>query len=290
MISIIICSINPEQNNVFTQNIKQTIGVPYELLVHDNRGINWGLCKVYNHYAGLSKYDILCFFHEDIQFFTPNWGKIIFDFFKEKPKSGVIGFAGSTIKTKYITGWGSLRKTTRRNLIQAGQNDTKKSEINPFHENFSSVTLLDGMALICTKNVWKENLFDDKTFKRFHLYDLDFTLNVAQHHTNYVCYTIKVKHLSNGSYTKEWLSESQKFIEKWNSILPFSIMPYSQKFIRKCEEYDMYQMARTELKLTWDELSFKSILTKHRQVNTFLYKLKLIKHIIKAIQKKYHKT
>ena len=41
MISIIASSINTEQNILFRKNIEETIGVPYELIIHDNRETKW---------------------------------------------------------------------------------------------------------------------------------------------------------------------------------------------------------------------------------------------------------
>ena len=289
MISIIVCSIHPEQNKSFQENIRQTIGVPYEILVHDNREVNWGLCKTYNQYARLSKYDILCFFHEDILFQSTDWGKVLVDFYQQKPDAGVIGFAGATIKTPYINGWGSYRESTRKNLIQQYKDGTQKSFIiNPQNEKFAPVVTLDGLALIATKKVWEENHFDENNFRRFHLYDLDFTLQVAQHHTNYVCYGIKIAHLSEGSCSKEWFKESQKFIHKWRHALPFAVTPYPSEFIRKCEKYDLYQMIKLDLRHNWDELSFWAIIRKLFEADSLLYKLKLIKYVTKAGWKKIH--
>ena len=45
MISIIASSINTEQNILFRKNIEETIGVPYELIIHDNRETNGDYVK-----------------------------------------------------------------------------------------------------------------------------------------------------------------------------------------------------------------------------------------------------
>ncbi len=37
MISVLICSINPDLLNNVTENIKETIGVPFEILYADNQ-------------------------------------------------------------------------------------------------------------------------------------------------------------------------------------------------------------------------------------------------------------
>ena len=49
MISIIVCSINPDAAEKLKQNIAATIGrVEYEVIVFDNRTSGYGICKVYN--------------------------------------------------------------------------------------------------------------------------------------------------------------------------------------------------------------------------------------------------
>lgn len=287
MISIIASSINPEQNRLFIANIEQTIGGSCELLVHDNRETKWGLCKIYNHYARISKYDILCFFHEDIRFHTANWGGIISDFLSQTPQAGVIGFAGSTIKTKSISGWGSHKDTTRRNVIQHLGNGKVRNMIwNPLHETFAPVVVVDGLALIVTKKVWEQCPFDEIKFPGFHLYDLDFSMQTAQHYTNYVCYTIQVEHFSNGSYSAEWFNKSIVFHQKWADKLPLCSRPYAKSFIKKCEDFCAYQMAKGELRYLWREQSLSSIIGKQKGLNPMLHKFKLVRYMLKAGGKK----
>ena len=98
MLSIITCSIKPEQLKAFKKNIETTIGIPFELIAFDNRVLQYGLCKVYNECARQAKYDFLCFAHEDISFQTYDWGKIIISELS-KPDCGVIGFAGASHKS-----------------------------------------------------------------------------------------------------------------------------------------------------------------------------------------------
>ncbi len=67
MISIIICSVNQNYLKDVAENISNSIGVEYELLVWDNREAKKGLCEVYNMMAAKARYDYLCFLHEDIK-------------------------------------------------------------------------------------------------------------------------------------------------------------------------------------------------------------------------------
>ena len=75
MLSVLICSINGELLRQVKQNIAETVGVPYEILVWDNKASNDGICKVYNRLASDAQYPLLLFVHEDVTFETMNWGQ-----------------------------------------------------------------------------------------------------------------------------------------------------------------------------------------------------------------------
>ena len=290
MISIIASSINTEQNILFRKNIEETIGVPYELIIHDNRETKWGLCKIYNHYACISKYDILCFFHEDILFQSTDWGKQIIQFFIRTPQAGAGGFAGSTIKTKAPSGWHISKDTTRINLIQrVSGNRIKKEIINPNNEEFSPVSLIDGLAIITTKKVWQQCPFDEKTFKDFHLYDLDFSMQTTQYYTNYVCHIIQIEHLSPGSYSKEWYNETLKFHEKWEGVLPVYAIPYSKKEKKRYEDLSSYLWTKRLLNNSWEQDKLIATIKHRLQLKTFnqiKYNFKLMKHLFRNLSKK----
>ncbi len=224
MISFICCSIRPEDAEALQNNIAQTIGegVLYELIIHDNRGLDYGLCKVYNLCAERAQYDNLCFLHEDVRFYSDNWGNTIISKLSEDT-CGVIGFAGSTIKIDAPSGWGIDKQHSRCNYYQHFKRADKKPTLkyyNPNHEKFAQVITLDGMALFVPRKVWSEVRFDDVTFTNFHCYDIDFTLAVSMNYCNYVCYTLEIIHLSEGNYSEMWISETEKMYEKWRLVLP----------------------------------------------------------------------
>ena len=124
MISIIICSINPERCEKLLKNISETIGIDYETIVFDNRKEDWGICRVYNYCAEKAKYPFLCFAHEDILIGTKNWGKTIIDFIAKTPDCGVVGFAGGLQVQKNFSSWWAGEK--RMNVCDGynGKNGT----------------------------------------------------------------------------------------------------------------------------------------------------------------------
>ena len=82
MISIIICSRTASISDELTQNIDQTIGLPYELVIIDNSENLYSIFSAYNEGVKRSKYEVLCFMHDDIIFKTNDWGINVMNRFK----------------------------------------------------------------------------------------------------------------------------------------------------------------------------------------------------------------
>ena len=224
MISFICSSIRPEDAERLEKNIRETIGenVSFEFIAHDNREDKFGLCKLYNMCAEKAQFDYLCFLHEDLQFISSDWGKLIINKLSE-PDCGVVGFAGSTVKLNAPSGWSVNEKWNRINFTQhykRKKRSTKREFLNPDNVDFSPVITIDGMALFVNKKVWQEIRFDDVIFTGFHCYDVDFSLAVSRKYTNYVCNTFSIEHFSEGNFTGEWALATDLFYEKWKYRIP----------------------------------------------------------------------
>ena len=94
MISIVICARANDINEALKENIQNTIGVPYELIVIDNGKNEYSIFSAYNKGVTLSNYDIVCFMHDDISFETMGWGNIVTTQL-QKFNVGAIGVAGA---------------------------------------------------------------------------------------------------------------------------------------------------------------------------------------------------
>jgi hypothetical protein len=231
MISIIVCSINPILLYQLSKNIKQTIGVDYEIIAFDNTLKNWGICKVYNYSAEKAKYDNLVFCHEDILFHINNWGQKLLNHLSDK-KIGLVGIAGGTYKSKYNSSWWTSSPydyLQRKNILQKINSESVLDFCNPYNENISEVVAIDGVFMACRKEVWLNNKFDEIDFPKFHFYDLDFSFQILQKSKVIVVYDILIEHLSYGSYNKEWLSAAEIFTTKWKKILPVTTVELSKK-------------------------------------------------------------
>lgn len=239
MISVIICSVNREFAENLTQNISKTIGVEHETIVFDNSNTSYGICKVYNLCAGKAKYDYLCFVHEDVIFHTDNWGQELIQNTQEN--TGVIGIAGGQTRSVYPVSWGDAgHKFTRMNVLQRKTEVLVQDYKNPDNENYSRVLLLDGVFLFTRKKVLKEFRFDEETFSRFHLYDQDFSFNVAHKYINYVCYTVDIEHFSMGGFTNEWYQQCLLFVNKWKAELPKSVIEMTDQEKRVSYRHALY--------------------------------------------------
>lgn len=234
MYSIICCSVNPDEVASLKSNVADTIGMPFEFIAFDNRESHYGLCKVYNICAEKAKYDFLCFVHEDVRFLTKDWGKLMAEQLRQEG-CGVIGFAGSILKLKRLTGWNTCGKDLRANYVQYMRGGAHPRCVNPEKRSFSPVVTLDGLCLLARRSVWKEMRFDEVTFPGFHCYDIDFSLAVACHYTNYVCHTVLVEHYSQGSFSRSWLQGLEALHEKWQNCLPIAAKPLTD---REMERYD----------------------------------------------------
>ncbi len=219
MVSIIISSYQPNYLEKLKRNILETIGVPFEILAIENKGM-MSICSAYNLGATKANFPYLCFMHEDISFKTINWSKPLINKFETDISTGVIGIAGGRYKSISPSIWLSgVVELDRINIIQHSK--SKKNEyVNYLPNKFEEVVCLDGVFLFTKKSIWAENKFDELTFTNFHCYDLDFSFQVGLTKTVLVTNTVLLEHFSMGSYDKSWIDETIIFHDKWKDLLP----------------------------------------------------------------------
>ncbi|MCX2586141.1 glycosyltransferase [Pedobacter sp. MR22-3] len=243
MISIIIASINKDQLSDVKENIAATIGLEHEIISFDNADGKRGLCEIYNEGAKRAKYKLLCYMHEDISIKTKDWGIIVVDIFNEDQKIGLIGIAGSSYKTKVPSGWfcsAGEKKINYVNILQRykfSEEKTKHISQNVKNEKYSSVVVVDGVWFCTKKEIVEANNFDEETFKKFHCYDLDFSLQVYKTHRAVVTFQVLLEHFSEGNYCKTWIEETLKLHRKWATDLPIDLEGLSKKEIFFAEKY-----------------------------------------------------
>src|ERR1700712_2326715 len=230
MVSIIISSANAQQLEQVTENIGDTIGVPFEIIGFDNSNGQQGICTVYNRGIQQAKYDILCFMHEDVIIKTQNWGIALKAIFEENPDVGLLGVVGGGYKPFTPSTWGGLGiYNTFSNIIQSYKHSDKPPYHdfrNPDNAKLEEVACVDGVWLATTKKVANSIKFDE-TFTGFHSYDIDYSIAVGQQYKVCVTYEVLMNHLSEGSYSRGWLEDTLKLHKKWAGHLPINTKNFS---------------------------------------------------------------
>jgi hypothetical protein len=239
MISIIISSANQEQLAQVSSYIAETIGVPYEIIATGNSDGGLSISEIYNRGIDQAKYDMLCFMHEDIIIESKGWGSILKKTFDEHPEIGLLGVFGSDYKSITPMSWHGLEpRNIFAHIIQSYKHSTKEPLYftNPPNSTLEYVACVDGLWLATKREVVKEFRFDESTFKGFHCYDLDYCLTVGQKYKVGVVYGISLNHLSEGSYSGEWMEDNLKLHEKWKDVLPVNINNYSMEECARMEK------------------------------------------------------
>ena len=241
MLSIIICSRNKTTDSRLLQNIRSTIGTEYEIVHVDNSEGKYGICGAYNDGVRRSKGEILCFMHEDICYYTDNWGKKV-EKHMSRPDIGMLGVAGSIIvPDRYDWRFGEIRDI---HIIQRYHTYGKQTLYYTkgvewdIQKPIKKVAAIDGCWFCIKKNLFSTDKirFDEDTFQGFHMYDTDISMQVNNAKKDvYVCSDIVLEHFSEGLYTQEFEDSLRKFQEKWKTILPYSVEKIDKLKIKEKE-------------------------------------------------------
>lgn len=230
MISIIVSSVKDGMFEAFHRNVKETIGLPFEIIRIENKSGTVGICEAYNQGAAQAQFDLLGFVHEDVVFHTQDWGLILSNYFENDSRLGLLGVAGSKVKTRMISNWWlpviGDNEPKRGRLFQHFRNSPPRiTEWWEGEGDIEEVVTLDGVLLFTRKKVWKENPFDSELLKRFHAYDFDFSMQVGRHWKVCATRAIQIEHFSQGSFDLEWVISTLAAHEKWKGQLPKSVHP-----------------------------------------------------------------
>jgi GT2 family glycosyltransferase len=213
MISIIICSRTASISDELTKNIDQTIGIPYELVVIDNSENLYSIFSAYNEGVKRSKYEVLCFMHDDIIFKTNDWGISVMKRFISS-NLGAIGVAGSPYYAILPGAWWSGGYICQS--IYGEQELAYESK----QDNALPVVVLDGLWFCVRKSLFSMIRFDDITFSGFHYYDMDISLQIQQNGYKLLnVYDISIQH-SSGKLDTIWLNNALLLQKKWENNLP----------------------------------------------------------------------
>ena len=220
MISIIICSRTIALTERLVQNIESTIGCDFEWIVIDNSENSYSIFEAYNLGISRSSRELLCFMHDDICIHTQDWGIKVNRIFSEAMNIGLLGIAGSKVKTRMPSGWWNCPNDFKEiNIIQHISNkQIEKWEYGFNGVSISEVVAIDGVFMVMRK---KCNLFFDTTLKGFHNYDLNISFECKKKGFKIVVTNeILIEHFSNGIINASWFNSAIKVHEVYRKILP----------------------------------------------------------------------
>ncbi len=284
MISVIICSANKDVLSKALESINATIGVPFETIIIENSAAKFGISEAYNYGAAKAKFDILCFMHEDICFETNNWGQKVLTYLQDTTV-GLIGIAGGDTKSLVPSSWSSSVFESEISIIQHFKNKLKqpqrifKTGYPEDKNSIKKVVCLDGVWMCTRQDVFAQYNFDSKTFKGFHGYDIDFSLQVFMQYKVCVVFDILIHHYSNGSYTKTWMQNMMLVSDKWKNQLPVSVRNLSVKEFTVQHWTTMGRFLDYLFRLNYNlsfiiQQLFKYSFNKYFRINYFLYFIK----------------
>lgn len=227
MLSLIICSTNKETPQWLVDNIKETIGAEYEIIHIDNSENKYCICSAYNEGVRRAKGEVFCFMHEDIKYYSKDWGKSI-ETHMLNSEVTMLGVFGSTVVPKDFDF--RFSGFTTGHLIQRTVRVTNPEEyvLDGVHWDVNGpldkVAMVDGCWFCIKASLFKGQdaiKFDDITFDSFHLYDCDICMQVNQKGGGiYVVSDIVLEHFSLGVFSEGYLEGVVKFLAKWNDKLP----------------------------------------------------------------------
>lgn len=217
------------------KNIADTIGVTYEIICIDNSLNRLSIFEAYNIGVAKSIFPLLCFMHDDIEYHSTDWGKLVINHFDDI-KTGAIGIAGSPYLPKMPGSWwgGKMVNINYKKDITAAGSDMHSNKFPPTSSNKNKVITLDGVWFCIRKSLFEQIRFDSDLFKGFHFYDVDITAQVYKAGFDLYCvFDIAIRHFSAGQVNENWLSNALLFNKKWRSLLPVSSLKLG--FNQKCE-------------------------------------------------------
>lgn len=251
MISIIICSRKKELDANLSENIKNTVGCEYELVVIDNSKSTYSIYEAYNLGIEKSIGEYLCFLHDDVFIHTYGWGYIIARVFIEDQQIGLIGIAGAKVKTKAPSAWWDCSEDQKViNIIQHFPNKDKEKYCLGFNNtSIQEVVVIDGVFMSARK---VKGIRFSNFLNGFHNYDLNFSFEYLKHdYKIVVSRNILIEHFSLGTLNESWVDSTHKIHYGYNDLLPLgkkgrdkeNEIYNTQIFINKCVKYGKNKVA-----------------------------------------------
>ncbi len=235
MISVVICSRRSNLNHNLRNDIANTIGTNYELIVIDNSENIFDIYEAYNKGIGLCKGSYICFVHDDVRFLSCNWGLILESIFKRDPEIGVIALSGSRIKSRMPSSWWGCDSVFHvQNIVQDYPDGSSIYYNSGFdNSNLVDVVTIDGVFMALRNDV---NAHFETSLSGFHNYDLYLAINYINLGFRVVITNdVLIQHFSLGNINQFWYKSAYELYSKFKHNLPMSSETISCTVMMKTE-------------------------------------------------------
>ncbi len=205
MLSVVVCSIDPEKQQAIRAEYERAAGEPHEfILINDARSLAEG----YNRGFAQSRGEIIVFSHDDIEIHSTGLGPRLCAALE---KLDLVGVAG----TSRLAGvkWVSAGQPYLHGRLTHVSNGERW--VNYYGSPSNEIEALDGVFLAARKTLCAAVPFDQTTFDGFHFYDLDFTHRAFLAGFKVGTCDLDLVHHSVGSYDDEnWQRYAERFLAK----------------------------------------------------------------------------
>jgi tetratricopeptide (TPR) repeat protein len=215
MVSVIVCSINPERRAHTEQMYRRLLAeLPHEVIVISD---GQSMCEGYNRGLRQARGELVVFSHDDVIIHSPDFAARLV---RQLQRHDVIGLAGTT-QLRYGSWFspdgalfGQVGGLTGNNQLQALIYDITGSAT-------PDIQAIDGYFMAARRNVALQLGFDEATFGHWHLYDIDFSWRA--HKAGMRCAVandILAVHLSPGHFDSVWQAQVDLFLQKHQRAKP----------------------------------------------------------------------
>ena len=210
-VSVIVCSVTPAKFERVSANYGALLaGLEHEIIgIHDARSLSEG----YNRGIRRARGEILVFSHDDIEILSPDFSAKLANRMAE---FDLIGTAGTDLVgggTWVDSGWPHVFGQIGMPAPSAGRILVTNFVMRG--ASAAPMQALDGVFLAARREVAERVGFDEQTFDRWHLYDLDFSYSAFRAGFKCAaCNDLLIVHESPGNYDALWHQHAKRFITK----------------------------------------------------------------------------
>ena len=201
-----------------------------------NQGLINNLQEAYK----ICESDLLMFLHTDCYIFEKNWDQRIRRYFEEIPKLGMAGFFGAQ---GCMPNGGRLQDVERPGQM-SGLSNMLEADIHgiKLRTPWRSCAIFDSFSMIMSMEMLRMGNGIDMRYKFHHLFDRDISLESLKRGYKNIVVDIPCHHIGGVTHETEqyqsWLltqigskfedgklhnDNAEKFIKKWESVLPIYI-------------------------------------------------------------------